>query len=90
MPQRALIAEVEQFFADLTLAECIARFVPADCCFTPVIGLDEAIESDPTQARGLVRRAPTGQLQALFPARVDGAVPASRAPMRDTTGGFDQ
>ncbi len=90
MPQRALIAEVEAFFAGLDLAECITRFEPADCCFTPVVGLGEAIESDHTRARGLVRRAPSGQFQALFPARVDGEVPASRAPMRDTAGGFDE
>lgn len=88
LPQRALIAEVEQFFAGLDLAACVARFVPADCCFTPVIGLAEAIESAHTQARGLVRRAPSGQLQALFPARVDGEAPATRASMRDTKGGF--
>ncbi len=43
-----------------------------------------------TQARGLVRRAPSGQLQALFPARVDGEVPASRRSMRDTNGGFGE
>jgi alpha-methylacyl-CoA racemase len=81
---------VEQYFAGLDLAECIARFEPADCCFTPVVGLAEAIESKHTQARGLVRRAPSGQLQALFPARVDGEVPASRTSMRDTNGGFGE
>jgi alpha-methylacyl-CoA racemase len=89
LPQRSLIAELDVFFAGLSLAECVARFVPADCCFTPVLTLAEAIESSQCHARGLVRRAPSGALQALFPARVDGEAPVSRAPLRSTNGGFD-
>jgi crotonobetainyl-CoA:carnitine CoA-transferase CaiB-like acyl-CoA transferase len=64
--------------------------VPADCCFTPVIALGEAVESEQTRARRLVRRSPSGALQALFPAWVDGEPPATRAPLRGTNGGFDK
>jgi alpha-methylacyl-CoA racemase len=88
VPQRALIAELERFFAGLTLEECVARFVPADCCFSPVLTLAEGIESEQCRARGLVRRAPSGELQALFPARVDGEPPAIRSPLQSTNGGF--
>jgi crotonobetainyl-CoA:carnitine CoA-transferase CaiB-like acyl-CoA transferase len=90
LPQRALIAEVERFFASITLEECVARFVPADCCFSPVLTLAEGIESEQCRARGLVRRAPSGALQALFPARVDGEPPESRPPLRGTRGGFGE
>jgi alpha-methylacyl-CoA racemase len=82
LPQRALIDEVQAFFSGLSLAECVERFVPADCCFTPVLTLDEAVESEHTRARQLVRRTASGALQALFPAWVDKEPPASRTPMR--------
>jgi crotonobetainyl-CoA:carnitine CoA-transferase CaiB-like acyl-CoA transferase len=90
LPQRSLIKELDQFFAGLSLEQCVARFVPADCCFTPVISLGAAVESEQTRARQLVRRSPSGALQALFPAWVDGEPPASRAPLRSTSGGFDK
>jgi crotonobetainyl-CoA:carnitine CoA-transferase CaiB-like acyl-CoA transferase len=87
-PHGALIEEVRAFFAGLTLAESVERFVPADCCFTPVLSLAQALESEQCRARRLVRRAPTGELQALFPAWVDGEPPAVRAPLRATSAGF--
>lgn len=90
LPQRTLIDELERFFASLSLEECVARFVPADCCFSPVLTLAEGIESEQCRARGLVRRTPSDALQALFPARVDGAPPASRALLRSTDGGFEE
>ena len=90
MPQANLIADVATFFAGLTVAECVARFSEADCCFTPVLTVGEAMESPHIRSRGLVRRNDAGDLQALFPARVDGAAPASRPPARTTDGGFDE
>ena len=89
MPQSALIAELGAFFERLTLAECVARFTAADCCFTPVLTLAEALESEHCRSRGLVRRGDTGDLQPLFPARVDGEPSATRRPARETGGGFD-
>jgi crotonobetainyl-CoA:carnitine CoA-transferase CaiB-like acyl-CoA transferase len=90
LPQRSLIKELDGFFAALDLEECVARFGPADCCFTPVITLAEAVESEQCRSRRLVRRSPSGALQALFPAWVDGEPPASRTPLRSTNGGFDE
>lgn len=89
LPQRALIADVGALIASLTLDECVQRFVPADCCVSPVLSLAEAVQSEQVAARGLVRRGPDGALQALFPARVDGEAPALRKPMELTEGGFD-
>lgn len=90
LPQRALIDEVQGLIGTLTLAECVERFAPADCCFTPVLTLAEALESEQLRARKIVRRAPTGALQALFPAWVDGEPPATRRSARNTGGGFDE
>lgn len=89
MPQRALIEEIQAFLSGLTLDECMARFGPADCCLTPVLTLAEAVESEHTRARQLVRRAASGALQALFPAWVNGEPPAARAPLRNTGTGFE-
>ncbi len=82
LPQAALTADVAALIATLTLDECVARFAAADCCVSPVLDLGEAIASPHHRGRGLVRPAPDGALQALFPARVDGLPPASRPPLR--------
>ena len=73
-------AETAALVASLTLDECVARFASADCCLDPVRTLAEALESAHVRARGLVRRDASSNLQALFPARVDGEPPATRPP----------
>jgi crotonobetainyl-CoA:carnitine CoA-transferase CaiB-like acyl-CoA transferase len=88
LPQRALIDELDRYFATLTLEDCVARFLSADCCFTPVLTLAEAVESEQCRARRLVRRSPSGALEALFPAWVDGEPPSNRAPLISTSSGF--
>lgn len=82
LPQHGLIAEVAGLLGTLTVDACMARFGPADCCFTPVLDLGEALASPHHRDRGLVRRAPGGALQALFPAHIDGAPPANRQALR--------
>lgn len=81
-PQKALISEVAGFFASLTLSECVARFQAADCCFTPVLDLAEALQTPHLRHRGVVRRDGDGDVQALFPGLVDGAAPPLRAKLR--------
>ena len=82
LPQHALIGDLDSHFATLTLAECEARYGRADCCVTPVLTVGEGLDSAHCKARGLVRRSEGGQLQALFPAYVDGVPPASRPPLK--------
>ena len=86
LPQRALIAEVQEFFAGLTQAEAGERFAQVDCCLSPVLDLSEAVDSDHIRARGLVRRSAEGQLQALFPVCIDGETPAERPPVKKFQG----
>lgn len=83
MPQKQLTADLADYFAGLTLAECTERFAAPDCCLTPVLTVGEAMESDYCRQRDLVRRSPSGNLQALFPARVDGEPPATRNAIRE-------
>ena len=85
LPQTALIAEVAALLSALTTDECLARFEPADCCFSRVLDIGEALDSAHHRDRALVRSAPSGALQALFPAHVDGTPPATRpAPIQAT------
>ncbi len=82
-PQTKLIADLAAYFTELTLATCTARFAAPDCCVTAVLTVGEAMESSYCHQRELVRRGLSGELQALFPARVDGEPPAIRPPARD-------
>ncbi len=86
LPQSELIADVAATVATMTTDECIARIGAADCCFSPVLDLGEAIASPHHAARGIVRTAPDGRLLALFPAKVDGQVPAIRPKLRQRAG----
>ncbi len=81
LPQTRLIADMDAYFASLTLAEAVARFGQVECCFSPVLDIGEAITSPHHASRGLVRRSPQGALQALFPVLIDGAPPDTRKPM---------
>ncbi len=81
IPQTELIRELDRYFADLSLADSLARF-SGDCMISPVLKLDEALNTDHVRGRGLVRRGGAGDLQALFPAWIDGEPPATRPPLR--------
>lgn len=86
LPQTALIRDVALFFSTATLEETLARFAATDCCLSPVLDLHEAIASEHTQSRRLIRASePSGELQALFPAYVDGEAPEGRAAPREET-----
>ena len=89
-PQSNLIDEVANFFARLSLAECLRRFTGVDCCLTPVLDLGETLRSSYHRERQIVRTSPDGDLQALFPALVDGVAPPHRPRLREgAEGGFE-
>lgn len=83
LPQDALAAEIAAYFSFLTLTEAMARFEPVDCCVAPVLDLAEAVAAPQAVHRDLVRRTGSGAFEALFPARIDGAAPSPRAPLRE-------
>jgi len=89
LPQLDLISDVADLFAGLTLSQCVTRFGHADCCVTPVLTLQEAIDSTHCRNRRLVRRSSSGDLQALFPAWINGSPPDERSPPHTTTAGFE-
>jgi alpha-methylacyl-CoA racemase len=81
LPQTALTQDLTAFFESLTLSECEAHFGAADCCVSTLLNLAEAVATPHHRDRGLVRRTPQGELQALFPALVDAGSPALRPPL---------
>jgi alpha-methylacyl-CoA racemase len=82
VPQRKLIADVDAHIRTMSLDICLTTFGSADCCLSAVLDLGEALKSPHHHCRGLVRRSEAGSLQALFPALVDGVVPALRKPLQ--------
>jgi crotonobetainyl-CoA:carnitine CoA-transferase CaiB-like acyl-CoA transferase len=83
LPQIALIQDLAAQFGRLTLQECESRFGSADCCVSPVLDLAEAVAAPHHSKRVLVRRTSDGELQALFPALIDGEPPALRQPLTE-------
>ena len=84
LPQHALREAVASFFSALSKDEIEARFRDVDCCLSIVNDLDEALADVHTAGRGLVRRNDEGDLQALFPALIDGVPPSPRKPPLQT------
>jgi len=51
-------AELDTIFAQQPLAVWIAKFAAADCCVTPILRMDEAIEHPLFRERAMIRRMP--------------------------------
>lgn len=85
LPQTGLIGDVAAYFAGVTLEECLRVFAHPDCCVSPVLDLGEAVASPHHRDRHLVRRAPDGALQSLFPAWIDGVPPGARPALADAS-----
>ncbi|MGE0313450.1 MAG: CaiB/BaiF CoA transferase family protein [Lautropia sp.] len=82
LPQHALLADVAAYFATLSSAEARARFADTDCCFSIVNDLGQALAQPHIDERRLVRHNALGDLQALYPAWIDGVPPQARADAR--------
>lgn len=82
IPQNTLQDEISAWFGALTAPEVMTMFSQADCCLTLVHDLSEALATPQIAERGLVRRAPDGALQALFPILVNGTAPNTREPLQ--------
>ncbi len=80
LPQRDLIDDVARFLETKTATEVEERFGRVDCCLSLVNDLGEALTHQHVEQRRLVRPDDHGNLQALFPAWVDGAPPGTRDP----------
>ena len=59
--------ELEAVFAAAPLAHWIERFAGVDCCVTPILTLDEALEDPQFAARAMVVTRPDGSRQYAPP-----------------------
>lgn len=85
IPQIDLQAEIGAWFRTRSAPEIMDLFGQTDCCLSLVQDLSEALATRHTAERGLVRRAPDGALQALFPILVNSAAPDTREPLQPFT-----
>jgi len=83
-PQTALIAEVQALIASKPLAHWVEVIDPADCCFHPVVALEDLPSHPQIAARRLVNQVSRepALIETLFPAWVDGEPPLPRQPVR--------
>ncbi|MGW9333593.1 CaiB/BaiF CoA transferase family protein [Bosea sp. NPDC055594] len=88
LPQAGLIADLTEYFGALPLDECLARFAQADCCISPVLDLAEALRLDRVSERRLVRRSAQGELEAVFPALINGKAPQARTSIQSADDTF--
>lgn len=87
LPQDALIAEVTAFIGACSLAHLENVLANVDCCFQPVLDLNQVAENPQFKARGMVHQSGVadGLAETLFPAIVDSQRPQSRPPIRTMT-----
>ncbi len=81
--------EIRAIIATRTRDEWVAHFKDVDACVEPVLGLEEALDSEPVRARGLVRQVALpggGTVRQLgFPVAFS-ATPAEPGPAGVTSG----
>ena len=82
LPQTGLIAEVAEAIAGQPLAAWQALLGDVDCCYQAVLEPTEVSDDPQIRARGLLRAhaGPDPRIEVAFPALIDGAAPAPRAP----------
>jgi alpha-methylacyl-CoA racemase len=82
LPQTVLTREVADMFRTMSLTECERRFDRVDCCFSTVLDLRSAMDSEHQRSRGLVQHGSDGVVHALLPVLVDGEPPLPRPSLR--------
>jgi alpha-methylacyl-CoA racemase len=89
VPQRALIAELEELFASRTLSEWSDLAARVDCCLEPVLEHREVADHPQVRERGLLYATdgPDPIAGVLFPALIDGQPPSVRPPLREIAAG---
>jgi len=87
MPQTGLIAEVAAAIAEKPLAHWQETLDAVDCCYQPVVAMEEVAGHPQIVARKMVQAGEGAEapIEVLYPAWIDGAPPAGRAPLRQSS-----
>lgn len=84
MPQNGLIKDVAAFFAAHDRAHWDNHFAAVDCCYHPVLDVDEIAAHPQNMARALiVPDAALGGTSVLLPFWSEGHPPENRTPLRE-------
>lgn len=86
LPQTDLINEVATIFRSRTRAEWDTMLAKVDCCYHPVLDMDEVADHPQNAARGLIsKQVEQGAVAVLQGFWTDGKAPSQRQPMRDAS-----
>jgi len=89
LPQTDLIAEVAAIIKSRTRDGWDELLRDVDCCYHPVLDIDEVPDHPQNAARGLIQPQPGLEAEngtsVLLPIWVDGKAPEPRAPMQEVT-----
>jgi crotonobetainyl-CoA:carnitine CoA-transferase CaiB-like acyl-CoA transferase len=80
-----LIDEVAALMRTRTRDQWTAHLAAVDCCFQPVLDPAEVAADPQVIARGMIAETPGADplIQAMNPARFDGARPSARRPVAE-------
>lgn len=65
-----VVTELDRLFASRTQREWVEFMAPFDACCEPVLNLNEAVDSNLTQARSMVNSKPDGKRSLGFPLKL--------------------
>jgi alpha-methylacyl-CoA racemase len=83
LPQRSLIADLQELFGSRTFSEWSELADRVDCCLEPVLAHDEVQDHPQVLERGLVHIGADRAAEVRFPARIDGRLPSRRPPLAE-------
>ena len=83
LPQKDLIADLQDLFGSRTFQEWRELAGQVDCCLEPVLTHDEVGDHPQVRERGLVHIGADQAVEVLFPAWIDGRPPAGRQPLTE-------
>lgn len=75
-----VVSEMERLFASRTKAEWVSAMKQADACCEPVLSLDDAVTSELTQVRSMVKETSDGKRFLASPLRMTGSPPVDDTP----------
>ena len=83
LPQKTLIADLQNLFTSRTFQEWRELAGQVDCCLEPVLAHLEVGDHPQVRERGLVHIGADRLAEVLFPAWIDGRPPVRRGPLAE-------
>jgi len=78
VPQKNLIQDVRNVIGSKTLKEWESLFQGVDCCFAPILEVEEVVKDDHIMKRGILKQIDELTIESSYPALIDGKVQGQR------------